>query len=462
MEKQNVLLSGFWNAGIELTKKALPSDTFKINIVAFEKVKEELLKKEHDVFVWGISSDESKESSWLSRLQEIHQAADDIPVVIVAESGEWSIVAGALKRGAADWVGPPCDSEVIFKTVLQAARLYRLTKRIFLGEEVGSLPSPFVGMIGKSQPMKDVFKMISAVAKSNATVLISGNSGTGKELVAKAIHKLSDRSANRFVDLNCGAIPKDLLENELFGHEKGAFTGAHARYQGSFETAHRGSLFLDEISEMDPLLQVKLLRVLQERSFMRIGGTQKIDVDVRIVAATNRNLASEISQGRFREDLFYRLNVVNIMMPSLNERREDIPLLAKHFLDYFSSKNNRIFVDYDDEAMEAMINYDWPGNVRELENTIERVVVLNNASQVKLKHLPKNIQTVNRSIGYSKEPLETTASLEQKIIPLEELERQAIELALLQYRGNVSVAAKKLEIGQATLYRKIKKFGFQV
>ena len=215
---------------------------------------------------------------------------------------------------------------------------------------------------------------------------------------------------------------------------------------------------MDEISEMDPLLQVKLLRVLQERSFMRIGGTEKIDVDVRIIAATNKNLHDSIEKGLFREDLFYRLNVVNINIPALRERREDILLIATHFLEFHSAKNNRIFIDFATDAMETLINYDWPGNVRELENTIERIVVLHDDSQVKLKYLPKHIQKVNRSIALSEVAKPATTD-ETNIIPLDDLEKQAIELALLKFQGNISVVAKKLKIGQATLYRKVKKYG---
>jgi two-component system response regulator HydG len=216
----------------------------------------------------------------------------------------------------------------------------------------------------------------------------------------------------------------------------------------------------NEISEMEILLQVKLLRVLQERVITRIGSNDAIKVDVRIIAATNRNLADSIQAGRFREDLFYRLNVVNIDLPSLRERRDDIPLLAKHFLDYYSAKNNRIFIDFSTDAMEALINYDWPGNVRELENTIERLVVLHDSNQVKSSHLPPAIQKVDCAIGFSDDVNPNQAA--SRIIPLEDLEKQAIEAALMQYQGNITVVAKKLKIGQATLYRKVKKFGLQV
>jgi DNA-binding NtrC family response regulator len=291
------------------------------------------------------------------RLAEIKQVNDRVPVIVFSDEEGWEPVVGLMKAGASEYAKIPLSKDKMKKMLTHHLRLYQLTKKVFFMEEAGLVNAPFEGMVGGSEKMQENFKMISAVAKSNATVLITGESGTGKELVAKAIHRLSDRGRARIVDLNCGAIPKDLLENELFGHEKGAFTGAHKRYSGSFEIAHRGTLFLDEISEMDPLLQVKLLRVLQERNFMRIGGNEKIEVDVRILAATNKDLHAAIEKGLFREDLFYRLNVVNVAVPALRERREDIPTLAKHFLDFYSAKNNRIFLDFSHDAMEALINY---------------------------------------------------------------------------------------------------------
>ncbi len=458
MEKQRLLISGNWPAGIETLKSVLKSEPYRLDNGDYENLKTIVKEKKHDVLLLALNADTLVDES--SYVMEVKQATDELPILVFSENNNCEVVVSLMKSGASDYFPEPLNKEKLKKAVAHYVKLYRLTQRVFLNDDPGSIPSPFEGMIGQSEPMGEIFRVISAVAKSNATVLISGDSGTGKELVAKAIHKLSDRSSMRFVDLNCGAIPKDLLENELFGHEKGSFTGAHARYLGSFEAAHKGTLFLDEISEMDALLQVKLLRVLQERSFMRIGGTQKIDVDVRIIAATNRHLADEIKSGKFREDLFYRLNVVNVMMPPLRERREDIPLLAKFFLDYYSTKNNRIFIDFAEDAMEALINYDWPGNVRELENTIERVVVLQNASQVKLKFLPKHLQKVTRAIPYAKEA--ANLNEESRVIPLDDLERNAIEVALMQFRGNIAVAAKKLQIGQATLYRKVKKYGIQV
>jgi len=458
MEKSTILVSGLLTAEVDAVKSLLKGQPYTVESCAWSEVREEYRKGTHDLLIAVL--DEASLQQELSRLVDLKQSSQEIPIFVVSSATSWKPAVAMLKMGVDDYMALPLEKELFLESVAHLIRFYQLSQKVFLTDSPGSAASPFEGMIGRSEPMQEVFRVISAVAKSNATVLIMGESGTGKELVAKAIHRKSDRHLNRFVDLNCGAIPRDLLENELFGHEKGAFTGAHARYQGSFEAAHRGTLFLDEISEMDPLLQVKLLRVLQERNFTRIGGTERINVDVRIIAATNRELAEEIKEGRFREDLFYRLNVVNVMLPSLRERRPDIPLLAQHFLSYYSAKNNRIFLDFENEALEALINHDWPGNVRELENTIERVVVLHNASQVKLKFLPKHIQKVNRAISFEKTPM--VHAEEKKVVPLDDLERQAIEMALMQYRGNVSVAAKKLQIGQATLYRKVKKYGIQI
>ncbi|MBI2340329.1 MAG: sigma-54-dependent Fis family transcriptional regulator [Deltaproteobacteria bacterium] len=453
-EKSSILVAGNWKDGIEEAKGILKPENYRLEVHSSTDIRSALNGHDFGLVILALEGKSIEEQK--PRIAEIKATDDERPLIVVSDNKNWEPAVGLLKTGVNDYLASPLSKEKLRRSAAHHLKLFDLTRRVFLLDKRDPLSSPFEGMVGKSGQMQENFRMIEAVAKSNATVLLTGESGTGKELVAKAVHRRSDRSSNRFVDLNCGAIPRDLLENELFGHEKGAFTGAHRRYNGSFEAAHRGTLFLDEISEMDPLLQVKLLRVLQERSFMRIGGNEKIEVDVRIIAATNRNLHDEIQKGRFREDLFYRLNVVNISIPSLRERREDIPFLARHFLEYYSARNNRIFLDFAVDAMEALINYEWPGNVRELENTIERVVVLHNASQVKLKFLPKQIQRVNRTIAYS----EAVGGIsdEGRVVPLEALERQAIQIALMQYRGNVALAAKKLRIGQATLYRKVKKY----
>lgn len=455
MTQSRILISGDWGEGKDIVSGCLADETLFLPLVVdFEEVRLHIKKNAMDAYVFCMTAPSEDLDR---RLEEIKKFNEGIPVVIVAREQDVNFAVRMLKAGVTDHRVRPIDAEAFAANLKREVHLYNLTKKIFIGGRVPFEGYMFENMIGRSKKMQDNFQMIAAVAKSNATVLITGESGVGKELVAKALHRLSERSKERIVDINCGAIPRDLLENELFGHEKGSFTGAHKRYMGSFEAAHKGTLFLDEISEMDVLLQVKLLRVLQERSFSRIGGNDKVSIDVRIVAATNRNMQQAVGNGDFREDLFYRLNVINIDIPSLRERREDIPLLTKHFLDYYSAKNNRIIIDVSNDAMEALINYDWPGNVRELENTVERIVVLNDVTQIRLKHLPEQIQHVDRSIGYTHEPGKSHDEI--GVVPLEDLERQAIEAALLKFHGNIAVAAKRLQIGQATLYRKVKKFG---
>jgi len=394
----------------------------------------------------------------LSLLQEVRSVDEHLPVFVFTPQADVMTAVHFMKAGATDFLMMPCAMEQLEPALRRASHTYQLARKIFQMERKDPVKSEFLGIVGQSAKMQENFKLISTVAKSNATVLIQGESGTGKELVAKAIHALSGRAKNKFIDLNCGAIPRELLENELFGHERGAYTGADRRYIGSFERANGGSIFLDEISEMDPSLQVKILRVLQERSFQRVGGTEKVHVDVRVVAATNRDLTQEVAAGRFREDLYYRLNVVPIPLPPLRERREDIPFLARHFLNIYSQRNDKIFLDFHPQAMELLMNYNWPGNVRELENTIERVVVLSNDSQVKVKHLPSNLQNSDGGDWGHEKPV-LSAGAAKEVMSLEQVEKRAIELALKKCDGNVLEAARRLQVGQATLYRKIRKFG---
>lgn len=409
-----------------------------------------------DVVILNLSQNPSE--NLYEVIAEIKQMDEAIPLLCLSPQCDMKEVVRLMKAGVHDVLQLPLGKEVFLHSLKQAIHLYRLSQKVFYLERQQNWQGELSGIIGNSPQMRENFKVISTVAKSNATVLVLGESGTGKELVAKAIHMISDRSKNKFIDLNCAAIPRELLENELFGHERGAYTGADRRYIGSFQRAHGGTLFLDEICEMDLSLQVKLLRVLQERSLMRIGGSEKVLVDVRIVAATNRNIEKEVKAGRFREDLYYRLNVINILMPPLRDRSEDIPLLAKHFLEAHSSKNNKIFHDIQPEALDALMNYTWPGNVRELENVIERVVVLYNDSQLKLKYLPVSFQNLNRREFPESTSVLTKASSKSKLSSLKELEQMAIEEALKVYEGNIPQVAKALQMGQATLYRKLQKY----
>lgn len=385
---------------------------------------------------------------------------DNLPVVVVGV-GSLEDAVLMMKHGACDCLRFPVNSERLQLAVANAVRMYYLTKRVYLLENQMGWRNGLDNIVGHSSQMQEIFQLISTVAKSNATVLILGESGTGKELVAKAIHKHSPRINQPFIDINCGAIPRELLENELFGHEKGSYTGADRRYIGCCERAHKGTLFLDEICEMDPALQVKILRLLQERSFMRVGGTELITSDIRFIAATNKNITEEVKSGNFREDLYYRLNVVPITIPPLRERISDIPILAKHFLEKFSTKNEKIFVDFEQDAMECLVSYNWPGNVRELENVVERIVVLHNDSKVKIKYMSPNLQKLAISHKPIVRPMQMGFGNGEKILPLDQVEKYAIESALARCLGNVHEAAKQLKIGQATLYRKIKEYGLK-
>lgn len=325
-------------------------------------------------------------------------------------------------------------------------------------------PTPddiFCGMVGRSKQMKQVFERIKKVAASDSTVFISGPSGTGKELVANALHNLSARKSHNMVSVNCGAIPSELLESELFGHEKGAFTGAISSRKGRFEMAHRGSIFLDEIGDMPLLLQVKILRVLQNRVIERVGSTETTEIDVRIITATHRNLEEAVQDGCFREDLYYRLNVIPIKIPALCERREDIPLLISYFLSKFVSADGRNSIEFDDEALEMLIGYDWPGNVRELENLIERLVILKGGNQIKVSDLPaKFLKATPQNFDSYKDLISLPeAGVDLKQL-LSDIEDSLINQALAITGGNKNQASKLLSMNRTTLIEKMKKKGF--
>lgn len=442
-----------------LLDKSLPSQDCQFVKTNLSDMPSALVREAPEVVIF-ISEENSLDN--IVQVIEISRTFDDnLPFIVVTGSKNVEDAVSAMRAGAYDYFTIPIDKTKLKNSIANAVKLYALTKRIFLLESQMGMREALDNIVGSNQRMQEIFNTIQSVAKSNATVLILGESGTGKELVAKAVHRHSPRSTKPFVDINCGAIPSELLENEMFGHERGAYTGADRRYISSFERAHGGTIFLDEISEMNPLLQVKLLRFLQERNFTRVGGSEPITVDVRIITATNRDLARMVEEKEFREDLYYRLNVVPISIPPLRDRREDIPLLIRYFLQKISAKNEKIFVNVAANAMEALVAYDWPGNVRELENAIERVVVLNNDSTVKLSHLPTVIKD-NMGKGVKRvEKQEFKPFAQHKIIPLDIVERYAIEAALNQCQGSVSDAAAKLKIGQATLYRKIKQYGLR-
>jgi two-component system response regulator HydG len=384
----------------------------------------------------------------IEALKRIKEATAATPVIMMTAYGSINSAVEALKAGAADYLTKPLDmDELIFKA--QKALYYRqLEEENILQKERLGTRFDFSRIIGTSPAMKKLFETLSMAAPTEATVLLLGESGTGKELVANAIHQNSPRKDNPYVKVNCAALPETLLESELFGHEKGAFTGAIEKKKGRFERADGGTLFLDEIGEMSSPTQTKILRVLQEREFEAVGGTKTIKVDVRIITATNKDLAEEVKQGKFREDLYYRLNVVPITIPPLRERTEDIPLLAKHFLRIYSEKNKRDIKGFGPGVMDAFIGYSWPGNVRELENIVERTVIMSGEDTITLGDLPPGIAGPQGE--GDRTPFPTS---------LRDVERETILKTLNQTGGNRTQAAQILGITRKTLQNKIKEYG---
>jgi two-component system response regulator HydG len=312
----------------------------------------------------------------IEALTEIRRISPLVPVLIMTAYASVKTAVEALKAGAFEYLTKPLDIEELKILIEKALELYQLrAENIALKERLGDR-FDFAKIIGRSPKMKEVFDTLSLVAPTDATVLILGESGTGKELVANSIHHNSPRASQPFIKVSCAALPETLLEGELFGHEKGAFTGAIARREGRFQLAHRGTIFLDEVGEMSMTTQTKLLRVLQEKEFEPLGSTRTVKVDVRVIAASNKDLEREVKEGRFREDLFYRLNVVPVSLPALRERKEDIPALAIHFFAVYRDKNKKETKDISRKAMDLLMRYDWPGNIRELENCVERAVIL--------------------------------------------------------------------------------------
>ncbi len=372
-------------------------------------------------------------------------------IVITAHSSVESAVE-AMKIGAYDYLTKGFSLDEIEMTVEKFFKYQRLVQENeLLRSELGSRYG-IENIIGNSAEMRNVFEIVEMVAPTNATVLIQGASGTGKELIAKAIHQKSPRRERALIKTNCAAIPEGLMESELFGHEKGAFTGALRTTKGRFEMADGGTLLLDEISEIKPTLQAKLLRVLQEKEFEKVGNPESMQVNVRIIATTNRALKEEVEKGEFREDLYYRLNVVPIFLPNLSERKEDIPLLVEHFIDKFAKENNRAIAGIEESAMSHLMQHEWPGNVRELENTIERAVVVCREKYIQLKHLYFGGQerNINRT-ARAKITLPTG-------LTLRELEKHFILQTLSEQKGNRTWASEKLGISVRTLRNKLQEY----
>jgi len=392
--------------------------------------------------------------SGLEALAEIKTYNPAIPVIIMTAYSSVETAVEALKKGAYDYLTKPLDFDELRLAMERAMEHSRLKEENRLLRETLGSQFDRRRIIGRSEAMVRLLETVAQVAPSEATVLITGESGTGKELIAGAIHFNSSRKEGPFVRVNCAALTETLLESELFGHEKGAFTGAHRRKEGRFQQANRGTLFLDEVSEMSQAMQVKLLRVLQEREITPVGGEQLIKVDVRLIAATNRDLLQEVETKRFREDLYYRLNVVNLAVPPLRERKEDIPLLANRFLTRFAEKNQKKIKGFTPQAMDSLLKNDWPGNVRQLMNAVERAVVLAKSEYLGVEDL----SLLFRGEPFSEEePAHEDAGPTN--LPLEEVEKETILRMLETTSGNKSEAARRLGITRRTLHKKLKKYG---
>ncbi|NTV32475.1 MAG: sigma-54-dependent Fis family transcriptional regulator [Deltaproteobacteria bacterium] len=392
--------------------------------------------------------------SGMELLEEAKKIKPEVPVIMMTAYGTIEMAVEAMKKHAYDYITKPFQNEELKLTLRKALENYRLVKENRRLSEALSERHGYRNIVGKSKSMLKVYDLIDKVAQSKASVLITGPSGTGKELIAKAIHYESLRKDRPFISVNCGALAETLLESELFGHEKGAFTGAIAMKKGRFELADGGTLFLDEIGDMSPPLQVKLLRVLQEMEFERVGGTKTIKVDVRVLSASNRNLKDDVASGVFREDLFYRLNVIHIEVPPLRERMEDVRLLVTHFIEKYGDSK----IELTPQAWEALYTHSWPGNIRELENVIERAVVLNSGNFIDLKDLPVEFTKAKGDLDVDRfippeAPLQST---------LEEIEEKLIRRALKE-SGNVqSHAADQLGITKSLIQHKMKKYNISV
>ena len=417
----------------------------------------------------------------LETLRRIRQDDAKLPVIMMTAYGTTQTAIDAMKLGAYDYLLKPFDVPKLKQIVADALKAARDMRQVVACEPLLETEDYDLGIVGRSQPMQEVFKMIGQLAGSDATALVTGESGTGKELVARAIYHNSRRNDKSYLPINCAAIPENLLESELFGHEKGSFTGASSQRIGKFEQCDKGTLFLDEIGDMTLSTQAKILRVLQSGTIERVGGNKPIVVDVRIIAATNKRLEEAVASREFREDLFYRLNVVRVSLPTLRERREDIPLLIDYFLKTISSAEGRKPKSILEDAQERLMQHDWPGNVRELENVIRRTIVMAKGEAIRADDLPTDIRSVGRdpagtsqALGQAEPPLAATIDLgtisaklfhwakeRPDIAVLPAVERELIAHALRETNGNQVRAAKLLGITRATLRKRIEKFSIK-
>jgi two-component system response regulator AtoC len=391
----------------------------------------------------------------IETLKRIKQTDEELPIIMLSAQGSIEVAVEALRFGAFDYFTKPIDQQKLELAIKNAIRNYDLTKELKNLKENVKKEYSFDNIISSDGKMQDVFKLVTKVLHNDITVLIYGESGTGKELIARAIHYNGERKDKPFIVVNCASIPRELLESELFGHERGSFTGAHQRKLGKFELAKGGSIFLDEVGELEMLLQAKLLRVIQQKEFERVGGTDLIKTDVRIISATNRDLKKAVENKEFREDLYYRLNSFPISIPPLRQRKGDILILAENFIQRFSQKLGKNIKGFSKKALKLIYEYNWPGNVREMENTIERCIIITDKDTIDVEDLPAHLRS-----GESSSSIDYTGPLfsDETIIPFEKLKEESIRHALAITEGNIVEAAKKLQLGRATIYRLMDKY----
>ncbi|HXX34972.1 MAG TPA: sigma-54 dependent transcriptional regulator [Thermodesulfobacteriota bacterium] len=454
MEKAKLLIAEDEKTQRDLLEGFLKKEGFSVEAVA--NGREALQMLEADFFDLALLDYKMPELDGLQALREIRKLYPDFPVVMMTAYGTVETAVASMKEGALDYLTKPIDLDellLMLQKVIERSTLIRENKelRTQLKDRY-----QFTNIVYGSSVMEEVMGLVARVAPSQATVLIRGESGTGKELVANAIHYASPRSQKPLVKVSCAAIPETLLESELFGHEKGAFTGATQRRIGRFEEADGGSIFLDEIGDLSPSTQVKLLRVLQEKEFQRLGSNLSLKTDVRVIAATHRNLEEAIQKELFRQDLYYRLNVISISLPPLRERREDISLLIDHFLKKYAEQNQKSISDISKEARALLLRYPYPGNVREMENLIERAVILCRGEMITTQDLPFHLREEKSETLWQ-------SSEKQKSLPesLEEIERDSILKALHHHQGVQTKAAENLGISERVLRYKIKKYGIK-
>lgn len=430
-----------------LEKEGYTVDKAENGKIAYDK----MIANHFDLVITDIEMPVMRGTELLEKIKSLNVQTS---VIVITAFGSLETAITALRNGASDYILKPVEfDELLIKTKrLFEVRDLLLENRV-LREEVHR-KYDFENIVGKANSIKKVYEMIEAVAETDSTVLISGNSGTGKELVARALHYKSHRKNKPFVAVNCGAISENLIESELFGHKKGAFTGAISDKDGYMKAANGGTLFLDEISEMPPQLQVKLLRAIQEKEYTPVGTTVSLTVNTRFIATTNRNLEEEVKNGRFREDLYYRINVVDIHLPSLKEREEDIPLLADHFLNKYRKELNKNIKGIDNEAMRAILSHEWKGEVRELENIIERAVIFCKGDMITLQELPVSFKPKMDELDFS-----FNGSLDDSV---RKFERDFILRALENNENNKEKTADALRVGLSTLYRKLKELDIKI